>query len=505
MNYYEKYIKRFYKVIYAYENLIPKVFREDIKLTENYGKTINIMLELRADELISNSVCEFIFKNKSNAEIFKTLVEFENIAGDIGFENEQVNSLITLCLNTVINREIVSITCSQALELITDKNNLLFFQDGFAGVTKDTGKILFEFGMKLYLYNKKDEEERLVVCNENDIDNIDGIIIPSDYIAALYIGQIKDNEYLHDFTEYSKNNNITADRHIITSFNDYLRRIKQTFRFNLYVPYRHIADKDIYNIIDFRLSEKYSSEITVNDEHHNKTSDELRNEAVSIYMNGNNINNHNVLEIFNNNKISHYVYRSDIEPQLREIYDFKKLYPNADILVAAEKDFKKENRLSFAGKIATNDFDTVILGHSSFDKIRLSPELEEQYIYEELEEHRAALEEIKYEGRADKRSFSVKQIEQAIKSLEVKLKDLQSRVKDDNVICFEKLGFDYLAADEFHNYKNCFIATKMSNVAGVQTTAAQKSEDMLMKTQYLNEKYGYNNILTATGTPVKTP
>ena len=129
----------------------------------------------------------------------------------------------------------------------------------------------------------------------------------------------------------------------------------------------------------------------------------------------------------------------------------------------------------------------------------MSDEYRKQFLENELDEIMDALNETDDSDRV-----SVKTLERQKRKIEERLEKLTSSKKD-NSLCFEKLGFDYLAVDEFHNYKNCFIATKMSNVAGVQTTAAQKSEDMLMKTQYLNDKYGCNNLLAATGTPNATP
>ena len=129
----------------------------------------------------------------------------------------------------------------------------------------------------------------------------------------------------------------------------------------------------------------------------------------------------------------------------------------------------------------------------------MSDEYRRQFMENELNELMEALEDVDSSDRV-----SVKALERQQKKLEERLEKLMSSKKD-NSLCFEKLGFDYLVCDEAHYYKNCFVATKMSNVAGVQTTAAQKSEDMLMKTQYLNEKYGCSNILFATGTPIFTP
>ena len=136
------------------------------------------------------------------------------------------------------------------------------------------------------------------------------------------------------------------------------------------------------------------------------------------------------------------------------------------------------------------------MSFTQFERIPMSDEYKEQFMQKELHDIMSAISEA---GRKDK--SSVKALERQKKNIEERLEKLLSSPKDSS-LCFEKLGFDYLVCDEAHNYKNCFVSTKMSNVAGVQTTAAQKSEDMLMKTQYLNNKYGCNNILFATGTPI---
>ncbi len=173
-----------------------------------------------------------------------------------------------------------------------------------------------------------------------------------------------------------------------------------------------------------------------------------------------------------------------------------RLYPNAKLLVAHPEDFSKDNRQKFIARCVTGDYDAVIMSFTQFEKIPMSDEYRRQFLENELDEVMDALNETDDDDRV-----SVKTLERQKRKIEERLEKLTSSKKD-NSLCFEKLGFDYLAVDEFHNYKNCFIATKMSNVAGVQTTAAQKSEDMLMKTQYLNDKYGCNNLLAATGTPL---
>lgn len=176
--------------------------------------------------------------------------------------------------------------------------------------------------------------------------------------------------------------------------------------------------------------------------------------------------------------------------------EWLRLYPNAKLLVAKPEDFTKANRKRFIARCVTGDYDAVIMSFTQFERIPMSDEYKEQFMKKELHDIMSAISETN-----EKDKFSVKALERQKKSIEERLEKLLSSPKDSS-LCFEKLGFDYLVCDEAHNYKNCFVSTKMSNVAGVQTTAAQKSEDMLMKTQYLNNKYGCNNILFATGTPI---
>lgn len=176
--------------------------------------------------------------------------------------------------------------------------------------------------------------------------------------------------------------------------------------------------------------------------------------------------------------------------------EWMRLYPNAKLLVARPEDFTKDNRQKFIARCVTGDYDAVIMSFTQFERIPMSDEYRRQFMENELNELMDALEETDDTDRV-----AVKTLERQKRKLEERLEKLLSSKKD-NSLCFEKLGFDYLVCDEAHNYKNCFVATKMSNVAGVQTTAAQKSEDMLMKTKYLNDKFGCNNILMATGTPL---
>lgn len=176
--------------------------------------------------------------------------------------------------------------------------------------------------------------------------------------------------------------------------------------------------------------------------------------------------------------------------------EWMRLYPNAKLLVARPEDFTKDNRQKFIARCVTGDYDAVIMSFTQFERIPMSDQYRKQFMERELNEIMDALEEVDDTDRV-----SVKALERQKRQIEERLEKLLSSKKDSS-LCFEKLGFDYLVCDEAHNYKNCFVTTKMSNVAGVQTTAAQKSEDILMKTQYLNDKYGCNNILFATGTPV---
>ena len=181
---------------------------------------------------------------------------------------------------------------------------------------------------------------------------------------------------------------------------------------------------------------------------------------------------------------------------LQTASEWMRLYPNAKLLVARPEDFTKDNRQQFIARCVTGDYDAVIMSFQQFERIPMSNEYCKMFMQKELD---TILEALQDADKSDR--VSVKALERQRKKTEERLEKLMSSKKD-NSLCFEKLGFDYLVCDEAHYYKNCFVATKMSNVAGVQTTAAQKSEDMLMKTQYLNEKYGCSNILFATGTPV---
>lgn len=180
--------------------------------------------------------------------------------------------------------------------------------------------------------------------------------------------------------------------------------------------------------------------------------------------------------------------------------DFKRLYPNANILVATQNDFKKENRQRLLGRIATGNYDAVIVGHSQFDRMALSKMREEKYLQDELDGLRAELLEAK-SLNGDK-SFSVKQIEKNVKNYEVRLEKLKDSQAKDDFIDFEQLGFDKIFVDESHMYKNLATATKMSNVSGISTNGSARASNLLMKTKYLDELTGGKGLCFASGTPV---
>ena len=179
--------------------------------------------------------------------------------------------------------------------------------------------------------------------------------------------------------------------------------------------------------------------------------------------------------------------------------EFLNLYPNAKLLVARRKDFETANRKKFCARIATGDYDAVIIGHSQFERIPLSFERQERIIQEQIYETLAAINELKaYAGE----NFSIKQMEKTRKTLETKLEKLRSDERKDDVITFEQLGVDRLFVDESHAFKNLFLTTKMRNVAGLSTSEAQKSSDMFGKCRYLDEITGGRGVVFATGTPV---
>ena len=179
--------------------------------------------------------------------------------------------------------------------------------------------------------------------------------------------------------------------------------------------------------------------------------------------------------------------------------EFLNLYPNAKLLVARRKDFETANRKKFCARIATGDYDAVIIGHSQFERIPLSFERQERIIQEQIYETLAAINELKVHAGEN---FSIKQMEKTRKTLETKLKKLRSDERKDHVITFEQLGVDRLFVDESHAFKNLFLTTKMRNVAGLSTSEAQKSSDMFGKCRYLDEITGGRGVVFATGTPV---
>ena len=179
--------------------------------------------------------------------------------------------------------------------------------------------------------------------------------------------------------------------------------------------------------------------------------------------------------------------------------EFLRLYPHAKLLVTSKKDFEPGNRKKFCARIATGDYDAVIIGHSQFEKIPLSAERQERLIQEQMDEIEEAIEEAKAQVGEH---FTVKQLEKLRKSLKQKLEKLQGADRKDDVVTFEQLGVDRLFVDESQNYKNLFLYTKMRNVAGLSTSEAQKSSDMFGKCRYLDEITGGRGVIFATGTPI---
>ena len=179
--------------------------------------------------------------------------------------------------------------------------------------------------------------------------------------------------------------------------------------------------------------------------------------------------------------------------------DFLRLYPGANILAATKKDFEPANRKKFCSRIATGDYDAVIIGHSQFEKIPLSTERQVAMIERQIEEIEMAIEAVKAEKGE---RYTIKQMEKTKKSLRTRLNRLNDSSRKDNVVMFEQLGVDRLFVDESHNYKNLFLYTKMRNVAGIAQTEAQKSSDMFAKCQYMDELTGGKGITFATGTPI---
>ena len=179
--------------------------------------------------------------------------------------------------------------------------------------------------------------------------------------------------------------------------------------------------------------------------------------------------------------------------------EFLRLYPAANILVATKKDFESRSRKKFCARIATGEYDAVIIGHSQFERIPMSIERQERLLHEQIDEIIDGIEEIKASGGE---RFTVKQLERTKKGLEERLKKLEAQERKDDVVTFEQLGVDRIYVDEAHSYKNLFLYTKMRNVAGLSTSDAQKSSDMFLKCRYMDELTGGKGIVFATGTPV---
>ena len=179
--------------------------------------------------------------------------------------------------------------------------------------------------------------------------------------------------------------------------------------------------------------------------------------------------------------------------------EFLRLYPSANILVARKKDFEPANRKTFCSKIATGEYDAVIIGHSQFEKIPMSVDCQKAMIERQIDEIEEGIDELQA-NRAER--STVKSLERTKRSLENRLEKLLDGTRKDDVVTFEELGVDRLFVDEAHGYKNLFLYTKMQNVAGISTTDAKKSSDMYMKCQYLDEKTGGRGIIFATGTPI---
>ena len=179
--------------------------------------------------------------------------------------------------------------------------------------------------------------------------------------------------------------------------------------------------------------------------------------------------------------------------------EFLHLYPSAKLLVATKKDFETATRKKFCARIATGDYDAVIIGHSQFERIPLSAERQERQLREQIDEIEGAIAELKWQRGEN---FTIKQMEKTRKSLEARLDKLLAADKKDDVITFEQLGVDRLFVDESHAFKNLFLYTKMRNVAGLSTSEAQKSSDMFMKCRYMDEITGGRGVIFATGTPV---
>ena len=179
--------------------------------------------------------------------------------------------------------------------------------------------------------------------------------------------------------------------------------------------------------------------------------------------------------------------------------EYLQLYPSANILVATKKDFETKNRKKFCGRIATGDYDAIIIGHSQFEKIPMSIERQRAILEQQLEEVAAGIMDLK---RNRGENFSIKQLEKTRKSIKQKLEKLNDQTRKDDVVTFEELGVDRLFIDESHYYKNLYLYTKMRNVGGIAQTEAQKSSDLFMKCRYLDEITGGRGTVFATGTPI---
>lgn len=179
--------------------------------------------------------------------------------------------------------------------------------------------------------------------------------------------------------------------------------------------------------------------------------------------------------------------------------DFLRLYPGAKVLVATKKDFEPQNRKKFCSRIATGDYDAVVIGHSQFEKIPLSPERQKAILREQIDQVIDGIEEAKAQNGE---RYTIKQLEKSRKSLQAKLEKLNDQSRKDDVVTFEELGVDKLFVDEAHGFKNLFLTTKMRNVAGIGQSEAQKSSDMFAKCRYLDDLTGGKGVVFATGTPV---
>ena len=179
--------------------------------------------------------------------------------------------------------------------------------------------------------------------------------------------------------------------------------------------------------------------------------------------------------------------------------EFLRLYPSANILVTKQRDFETKNRKKFCARIATGDYDAVIIGHSQFEKIPISKQRQERLLQDQIAEITMGISELRESGGE---KFTVKELERTKRGLESRLEKLRADDKKDDVVTFEELGVDRMFVDEAHNYKNLFLYTKMRNVAGLSTTDAQKSSDMFGKCRYMDELTGNRGVVFATGTPV---